>query len=60
MGCLFSKRRVALASDAEGDEDADADADRYKFVYGNPLNSAPNINRLIQMHEEPGDNKMHI
>lgn len=56
MGCLFSKRRksIIVEVDAEGDED------RYKFVYGNPLNSTININRLIQMNEEPGDNKMHI
>ncbi len=56
MGCLFSKRRESIIVEA----DADEDADRYKFVYGNPLNSTLNINRLIQIHEEPGDNKMHI
>ena len=58
MGCLFSKRHksIIVEADAEGDEDAD----RYKFVYGNPLNSTQNINRLIQMYEEPGVNKIHI
>ena len=56
MGCLFSKQRKSIIAetDAEGDED------RYKFVYGNPLNSTQNINRLIQMHEELGDDKIHI
>lgn len=59
MGCLFSKKRKALVSGADTDAEGDEE-DRYKFVYGNPLNSAPNINRLIQMYEESGENKIHI
>ena len=63
MGCLFSKssRRESIVTDGDSDED------RYKFIYGNPLNSRQNILTLTsELHEEPiggGANnlrKMHI
>lgn len=67
MGCLFAKptkRRDNAMCDGDSDEDNE---NRYKFIYGNPLNSRPNILALTsELHEEPdgcgaNDNrKMHI
>ncbi len=63
MGCLFSKlmRRESIVTDGDSDED------RYKFIYGNPLNSRPNILTLTsELHEVPFSSrdtdisKMHI
>jgi hypothetical protein len=59
MGCLFSKLRRRESIITEGD----SDEDRYKFIYGNPLNSRPNILTLTsQFYEEPcdGGGKIHI
>lgn len=56
MGCLFSKQCKLIIAET----DAEDDEDRYKFIYGNPLNSTQNINHLIQMHEDSCDDKIHI
>jgi hypothetical protein len=61
MGCLFAKpmrRRDDVTADGDSDEDGE---NRYKFIYGNPLNSRPNILTLTsELHEEPADSKIHI
>jgi hypothetical protein len=61
MGCLFAKptKRRGVMTDGDSDEDNE---NRYKFIYGNPLNSRPNILTLTsQFYEEPVDGgKIHI